>query len=150
MHFETNVWIELADMGDGVHGARLERMPGETLASAVWELDPGASTTYHLHHGTKELVLVLRGVLTVRTPDGERELAEGEVVAFPRGLDGAHGMVNRSTEPVRYLMVAEHLSLDVIEYPDDGVLRAMAMTRSQTGEHLFTKFRLADGLDPED
>jgi uncharacterized cupin superfamily protein len=147
MQFATNVWTELVDIDEGVRGMRLERVPGETLASAVWELAPGASTRYHLHHGTKELMVVLRGTLTIRTPDGERELAEGAVLAFARGLTGAHGMSNRTDEPVRYLMVAEHWSLDTIEYPDEGTLCTIAFTPSQTGDGLFTFFRLADGFD---
>jgi uncharacterized cupin superfamily protein len=147
MGFATNVWTELEDIDDGVRGTRLERVPGETLAAAVWELAPGASTRYHLHHGTKELIVVLRGKLIVRTLDGERELAEGDVLGFARGLPGAHGMLNRSEEPVRYLMVAEHWSLDTIEYPDEGTLCTIATTPSQTGDALFTFFRLEDGFD---
>jgi uncharacterized cupin superfamily protein len=147
MQFATNVWTELEDAGDGGDGMRLERTPGETLAASVWELEPGASVTYHLHHGTKELVLVLRGTLTVRTPNGERELDEGDVLAFARGLPGAHGTINRCGSPVRYLMVAEHASLDVIEYPDDGTLCTAAHTPSHTGESLLTFFRFADGFD---
>ena len=80
-------------------------------------------------------------------PDGERELREGDVLGFARGLPGAHGTVNRSDAPVRYLMVAEHGSLDVIEYPDEGTLCTAARTTSHTGESLFSFFRLADALD---
>jgi uncharacterized cupin superfamily protein len=151
MAFGTNVWAELEDagLGDGVRGLRLERVRGESLASAVWELDPGASVDYHFHHGTQELLLVLRGRLTVRTPEGERELAEGDVVAFVRGADGAHGTTNRSSEPARYLMVAGHDSPDVIEYPDKGTLCVMARTPSHTGEELFSFHRFADAFERE-
>ena len=142
MDFGTNVWDELEQLDDGVRGKRLERVRGETLAAAVWELDPGASVDYHFHHGTKELLLVLRGRLTVRTHEGERELREGDVVAFPRGRDGAHGTLNRTDEPVRYLMVAEHGSLDVIEYPDNGTIGIYGRTASLGGEPLAAEFPL--------
>ena len=147
MEFATNVWAELADLGDGVRGTRLERIRGETLAAAVWELEPEASVDYHFHHGTLELLLVLRGRLTLRTHDGERELADGDVVAFPRGRDGAHGTVNRSGSPVRYLMVAAHDSPDVIEYPDRGTLGVFARTTANTGEPLTAFFHAADAFD---
>ena len=49
---------------------------------------------------------MLRGRPTLRTPEGERELAEGEVVAFPPGRGGAHQLINATDEPVRYLMVS--------------------------------------------
>ena len=42
--------------------------------------------------------MVLRGTPTLRTPEGERTLAEGEVVAFPAGRAGAHAIRNRSDE----------------------------------------------------
>ena len=32
---------------------------------------------YHFHHGGEELLIVLRGTPTLRSPDGERELKEG-------------------------------------------------------------------------
>ncbi|MDQ3822448.1 MAG: cupin domain-containing protein [Actinomycetota bacterium] len=136
MEFATNVWEELDDLDDGIRGKRLERVRGETLAAAVWELEPGASVDYHLHHGTKELLVVLRGRPTLRTHEGERELREGDVVAFARGRDGAHGTVNRTDEPVRYLMVAEHGPLDVIEYPDRGTLGIYGRTASLSGDPL--------------
>jgi uncharacterized cupin superfamily protein len=116
----------------------------------VWELEPGADVDYHFHHGTQELLLVLRGRLTLRMQDGERELAEGDVVAFPRGAAGAHGTANRSDEVVRYLMVAAHDSPDVIEYPDEGTLAVGARTPSQDGEPLFLRFRAGDAIEGDD
>jgi uncharacterized cupin superfamily protein len=93
---------------------------------------------------------VLRGTLTVRTKDGERELGEGDVLAFARGLEGAHGMANRSQELARYLMVADHWSLDIIEYPDEGTLCSIASTPSSEGDPLFKFFRVADAFERDD
>ena len=50
---------------------------------------------------------MLAGRPSLRTPTGERELDEGEVVAFPVGEDGAHQVVNRGEEPARFLIVSE-------------------------------------------
>jgi hypothetical protein len=36
-------------------------------------------------------LIVVASQVTLRTPDGERELNAGDVVAFPRGLAGGHG-----------------------------------------------------------
>jgi uncharacterized cupin superfamily protein len=131
---------------------RMERPQGATLAVALWELDPGArSGEYHFHHGSEETIIVLRGRPTLRTPDGERELAEGEVVHFARGPEGAHTVVNRSGEPVRYLMAAAHGTPEIIEYPEEGTLCVMARTESQRGGPLFSFHRLDDAVpvDPE-
>jgi uncharacterized cupin superfamily protein len=118
------VWVELEDWPDedGVRGERLlERAPGDRLRSAVWELDPGkASGQYHVHHATEELLIVLRGRPTLRTPEGERQLEEGDVVHFPSGPEGAHQVLNKSDAAVRFLMAASHSNLDVIEYLDDS------------------------------
>ena len=119
-------------------------------AVALWELDPGASSgPYHLHHGTDEYLIVLRGRPTLRTPDGERELSEGEVVPFPRGRDGAHGLANRSDGVVRYVMAAHHGSPEVIEYVDDGVVIVGSRTPGHDGERVFARFRAADALQDE-
>jgi uncharacterized cupin superfamily protein len=45
---------------------------------------------------------VLRGEPTLRTPEGERVLKQGDVVCFPRGKDGAHQIINRTDSPFAY------------------------------------------------
>jgi uncharacterized cupin superfamily protein len=61
---------------------------------------------------------VLRGRPTLRTPDGERQLDEGEVVHFPTGSKGAHGLRNDTGDTVRYIMAGTRVSPEVVEYPD--------------------------------
>jgi uncharacterized cupin superfamily protein len=125
------------------------RPPGATLAVALWELDPGEKVEYHFHHGNEETIIVLRGRPTLRTPEGERELDEGEVVHFPRGAEGAHGVSNCSEKPVRYLMAAAHGSPEVIGYPDKGTLVVMARTESQRGGQLISEHRLDDAVEQD-
>jgi hypothetical protein len=60
--YGDNIWGELEELGDGVSGKRLVRSPDSHLVAAVWELQAGAEPgPYHLHHGTDEYLLVLRG-----------------------------------------------------------------------------------------
>jgi uncharacterized cupin superfamily protein len=82
-------------------------------------------------------MVVLRGQPTLRTGDGERQLDEGEVVHFPLGPDGAHGVSNDTDEPVRFLMASTLTSPEVAEYPDLKQITAQARTSSQTGEQLW-------------
>ena len=92
---------------------------------------------YHFHHGAEELLIVLRGTPTLRTPEGERVLDEGDVVHFPAGPDGAHAIRNDTDEPARFVMVSDHPSPEVVEYPDLGQITAQGKTGSQTGERLW-------------
>jgi uncharacterized cupin superfamily protein len=130
-------WDELDDWSGG--GAKSTRLVGRgpTLGASVYELGPGNSAVYHFHHGSEELLIVLRGRPTLRTPDGERQLAEGEVVHFPTGPDGAHGVRNDTDDAVRYVVAGIRVSPEVAEYPDTKQITAQARTGSQTGEPLW-------------
>src|SRR5438128_2889272 len=89
---DDNIWTDTWDPGEDWSGggARSKRLPrGESLGGSVYELGPGNWIPFHFHHGSEELLVVLRGRPTLRTGDGERRLTEGEVVHFLRGPDGA-------------------------------------------------------------
>ena len=121
--------------GGGKSKRLVER--GPLLGASVYELGPGNFTVYHFHHGSEELLFVLRGRPTLRGPEGERQLEEGEVVHFPVGPDGAHGLHNRTEELVRYVVAGIRASPEVAEYPDLKKITAQARTDSQTGERLW-------------
>lgn len=91
---------------------------GPLLGASLYELGPGNFMVYHAHHGSEELLIVLRGRPTLRTPDGERVLEEGEVVHFPTGPEGAHGIRNDGETPVRYVVAGIRVSPEIVEYPD--------------------------------
>jgi len=141
----SNFWnLDLEPMpeewGDGVRGARLlDRSGRPRLVSAVWELDPGArSPHYHAHHAAEEMLFVLRGEPTLRTPDGELTLAEGDVVHFPTGARGAHQVRNDSSGVVRYVMVGSHSRFDAVEYIDESRVVVYSLAESALqGERLF-------------
>lgn len=103
--------------GGGAHRKRLVAL-GPQLSASVYELRPGNFMIYHAHHGSEELLIVLRGEVTLKTPDGERIVEEGEAVHFPAGPEGAHGMRNNGTEPVRYIVSGIRVSPEIIEYPE--------------------------------
>jgi uncharacterized cupin superfamily protein len=105
--------------------ARLGRQAGaEQLGASLYDVPPGAATfPFHAHHGNEELVIVISGRPTLRTLDGERELEEGEVVAFPAGRRGAHRLDNRGDGPTRVLIVSTMIAPEVVEYPDSDKIR---------------------------
>lgn len=137
---DRNIWSDEWDPSEDWSGggARSKRLPrGDNLGSSVYELGPGNFVVYHFHHAAEELMVVLRGHPTLRTPEGERRLGEGEVVHFPTGPAGAHGVSNETDEPVRFLMASTLPSPEVAEYPDLKQITAQARTGSQTGERLW-------------
>ena len=127
--------------------ARLSRQAGsERLGLSLWELPPGeAAYPYHHHLGEEELLLVLEGRPALRTPAGWRELAAGEVVAFPRGEGGAHQLLNRTEHTVRFLAFSTNGEPDIVVYPDAGKLGAAQ--RLPDGGGLKMMFRLDDEVD---
>jgi uncharacterized cupin superfamily protein len=125
-----------------VRGRRVGPAAGaKQLGAGVFELPAGkVNLPYHAHHGIEELLLVLSGRPTLRTPTGERELVAGDVVAFPAGAEGAHQLLNRTTAVVRYLMVSTSATADLIEYPDSGKLGALGGAWGEPGAvaHMFS------------
>ena len=86
---------------------RRKRVAGQHLGAGLIELPPGVSTfPYHYELGNDELLVVVLGTPTLRTPDGERKLAPGDCVLFPSGPEGAHKITNRSSGPARILLVS--------------------------------------------
>ena len=104
---------------DGVRAARVaERAGAEHLGASVYELQPGDEMVFHYHVQREELMIVVDGRLSLRTANGWEELAEGEVIAFPRGERGAHGYRNNGNDPVRVLMISEMNGPNISVYPD--------------------------------
>jgi uncharacterized cupin superfamily protein len=136
----TNVWADVPDWG-GIGACRLARAPGSALGGSIWELQPGGSQfVYHFHHGSEELLLVLQGCPTVRMHDGDRELAEGDVLSFPRGPEGGHQIRNDGQEVARVLIVSTNADPDVAEYPETGKVATIA-----GGEQRF--YRAGDAVE---
>jgi uncharacterized cupin superfamily protein len=110
------------------------RIGGELIGASMSEVEPGNKLwPYHTHHANEEWVIVLRGEPTLRTPEVERALREGDVVCFPRGKDGAHQITNPTDEPVRVLMLSSLIAPDIVEYLDTGKIGA----RSVKGERIL-------------
>jgi uncharacterized cupin superfamily protein len=139
-------WEEIYPQVDGWR-ANYRRLvpPGNRMGMMLYELLPGQTQCpYHFHYGNEELLLVLRGRPTLRTPDGERQLEPGDVVHFPTGPSGAHHVVNRTDEPARYVVADSKVSPEVVQYPDSGKIAAMARTQP---DPFWTVHRLDDSVD---
>jgi uncharacterized cupin superfamily protein len=120
-----------------------ERIGAELIGGTMYELAPGNRLwPYHTHHANEEWLLVIRGTPTLRTPEGEEDLEEGDVVCFPRGKDGAHQVRNRTDAPIRVLMLSTLINPEIVEYLDTGKIG----TRDADGERIFLS-RPGPGVD---
>jgi uncharacterized cupin superfamily protein len=127
---------DLSSERDGYRwrGARIGQAVGsEEIGVSLYELGDGErSHPYHFHHDREEWAIVLAGTPTVRTPGGERELREGDVICFTPGADGAHQL----TGPGTVLILSDNRAPDTAEYPESGKI--------ELGGRVF---RLADAVD---
>ena len=101
---------------------RLGNQLGATQTGmSVYELPPGQSVCpYHYEYGEEEWLLVLTGRPTLRTPDGERELAPFDAAFFPIGPDGAHQIRNDTGDTARVAMWSTVITPSATAYPDSG------------------------------
>jgi uncharacterized cupin superfamily protein len=127
--------------------ARVGRQAGcERLGASVWSIPAGETAyPYHFHLGEEELVFVLSGRPSLRTPSGWRELEEGEVVAFRIGERGAHQLANRTADEVRVLAISTGGAPDIVLYPESG--KVGAFERRPEGGGLYALFRAGDAVD---
>jgi uncharacterized cupin superfamily protein len=99
-------------------------------------LNPGQfSFPYHFHRNAEEMMVILSGNMTMRSPNGFENLSEGDIVFFEMGETGAHQFHNPNSEPCTYLDIRTFLGIDVCEYPDSGkinVIPAMEIFEKDT------------------
>jgi uncharacterized cupin superfamily protein len=120
----------------------------ERLGASLYEIEPGNATfPYHYHFANEEMLIVLRGRPHLRTPQGWRQLDEGELVAFPVGERGAHQIANRTDRPVRVLVMSEMVGPDVVVYPDSGKVGARERAPGSGPNGIRQTFRSSDQVD---
>lgn len=117
---------------------RAKRTGGDLIGAGLYDLPAGERTwPYHYHHGTEEWLLVVAGRPTLRTPEGERVLEEGDVVCFPAGPAGAHQVTGLG----RVLIVSDLTVPRTSHYPDSDKVSA----RTSAEDALV--FRAGDAVD---
>jgi uncharacterized cupin superfamily protein len=115
------------DDPDGFRSGMLrfgKQLGAQRTGTSVYELPPGqAICPYHYEYGEEEWLLVLAGHPTLRHPDGSDRLDPWDIVCFPAGPRGAHGVRNETDERVRVLMYSTVSPTAVSVYPDSDKLR---------------------------
>ena len=129
--------------------ARIGRQAGaRELGASLYELRTGeAVCPFHLHHANEEMILVIAGRPTLRTFHGERVLKPGDVIACPRGREGAHRVDNHGEETARILIVSTMNGPEVAEYPDSGKVLARSSLDPHSDDWLRKIFRADSSVD---
>ena len=94
---------------------------GSQLQVSFMEIPPGRSAfPYHWHETVTEAYVILSGTGRVRTPEGEFDVAPGQVLVFPPGPAGAHRLTATGDAPLRYVDLDTVSDPDACHYPDSG------------------------------
>ncbi len=112
--------------------ARLGPQLGATrTGTSIYELPPGqALCPYHYEWAEEEWLVVLEGRPTLREPDGTTELEPWDIVCFPPGPQGAHGLRNETGDTVRVMMYSTVVYPAVTVYPDSDKIGVWTADRS--------------------
>jgi uncharacterized cupin superfamily protein len=142
---------EIGEPGFRVRLSRVAAPPGaDLLGATVYELEPTErGMPYHVHHANEELLLVLRGAISVRTQAGEVALQEGDLMVFRRGPSGARQVINRSDAPARYLVVSTMNLPEVAEFPDTGKIYVHARAGEDELEKILDSAAEREWLEDE-
>jgi uncharacterized cupin superfamily protein len=118
----------------------------ELIGASLWEVPPGeAAYPYHFHYADEELVIVLSGRPSLRTPEGSRELEEGEALRFPLGEEGAHQIINHSEETATFLAISSAGRPDIVVRPDADTIGVVERRTGGSGLRLY--FKRDDAVD---
>lgn len=119
---------------------------GSLLGATLLELEPGNSNCpYHYEYGHEEWLLCVSGVVTIRTPGGDRELRAGDVIWFPEGPDGAHKITNKGSATTRVMVWSTMGEPSVAVYPDSDKIGAWTGPRFENRDHILV--RRESGVD---
>ncbi|HET7121371.1 MAG TPA: cupin domain-containing protein [Solirubrobacterales bacterium] len=129
--------------------ARLGKGLGaEESGVSIYELPPGqAICPYHYECGEEEWLLVLQGNPTLRDPEGSERLEPWDLVFFPRGPAGAHGVRNETEETARVLMFSTVVLPTATVYPDSD--KVGVWTGDPVTEGVFRRGSRVDYYDGE-
>lgn len=131
--------------------ARLGDAAGsEQLGCTLYEVEPGYSQCpYHFHTANEEALYVLSGAGTLRTNAGEKDISEGDYVAFPVGTEGAHRITNTSNDALRYLMFSTKRDPEIYVYPDSAKIAVRGYAPGAPNKILRTDGEEVDYWDGE-
>src|SRR5262249_33054802 len=90
-------------------------------AMYLYDVEPGESLPYHYEY-VDEWLLVVDGIVAVRTPEGDLELRRGDLVRYPAGPEGTHQVMTRGDAPAGVLLFSKAAFPAISVYPDTDTI----------------------------
>ena len=81
-------------------------------------LPGGISSQRHWHENEDEFLYMLSGEAVLVENDGEYVVHAGDAVGWKAGVENGHHLINRSDQPVTYLIMGTRAENDAVHYPD--------------------------------
>jgi len=126
-HWDANLNKQFDPDGKHKHSYEFQRSNVSSPGSQKWgelevnfyTLQPGkANYPYHYHTVNEEVFYIISGQGTLKTPDDDKIVSEGDAIVMPAHENGAHRLINTSDIPLVYLEVKTSKSPDIVLYPD--------------------------------
>jgi len=85
----------------------------------IYTLQPGKTNApYHYHAANEDMYYIISGRGALKTPDGGKDVAEGDIIIMPAHKNGAHNITNTSDEPLVYIGVQTVNTPDLMVQPE--------------------------------
>ena len=119
-------WKQFEPDGEHKHSFELQRSTisspfstGGNLEVYFYIIPPGkANYPYHYHTANEEVFYIMSGQGTLKTPEGEKIVSEGDAIVMPANENGAHKLINTSDIPLVYLEVKTSTTPEICIQPD--------------------------------
>jgi uncharacterized cupin superfamily protein len=115
-----------------------ELVQSKDLYFNMRKLDPGKfSYPYHFHRNAEEVLLILEGSATLRTPEGLEMVKKGDILFFEMGDTSTHQLFNHTEAPCIYFDLRTNNGFDVAEFPDTNkIIMDSMMDISERGQQV--------------
>lgn len=124
-----------------------QRTLGDQSYVAFYEIPPSKSNfPYHYHLRNEEVFYIISGNGILLTPEGEKEIKEGDVIVCPPSSNGAHKILNSSqTEKLTYLDIDFIHSPETVIYPNSNKVGIFKFGEQSKFYKLDKEVNLYDG-----
>lgn len=101
---------------------------------AIYEIPPEKSNyPLHYHTANTEVFYIIQGKGILVTPDGQKEIKQGDFIVCPPTEKSAHKIINSSeNEVLKYIDFDTTNSPDIVHYPDSGKVGIIVHNKSNS------------------